>query len=192
MSMRRALSLTTSSGSVAGFRAKIVDAVDDPLDDGSANPQQTVERHAEFRRQNLTRIGWRHGCDAIGELQAAFEIADAFEVLDPVDRHRARRQADRSERGGREVTLERQIVDGEDRFRLRTAVVMQINRRQRRLPVVGVDYVRRVTWDSALGEVGADPSQSGETLCVVAPVAPVRAEIGVADAVEEMRRVEHK
>ena len=90
------------------------------------------------------------------------------------------------------MALEGEVVDGEDRLRTRSAVVMEIDRRQRGLPIVGVNDVGRVAGDRAFGEVGADPRQRGETMGVVAPVAPVRAEIGIADAIEEMRRVEHE
>ena len=90
------------------------------------------------------------------------------------------------------MTLESDIVDGDDRLRTRAAVVMQIDRRQRGLPIVGVDDVGRIAGDRAFGEVGADPRQRGEALGVVAPVAPVGAEIGVADTIEEVRGVEHE
>ena len=78
-----------------GVPHRVVDAVDDAFDDGRARPQQAVERHAELGRHDFARVGRRDGGDAVGELQAAFEVADAVEVLDPVDRHRARGQADR-------------------------------------------------------------------------------------------------
>ena len=88
------------------------------------------------------------------------------------------------------MALEGEIVDGQNRLRPRAAVVVQIDRRQRRLPIVDMDDVGRVAGDRAAGEIGADPRQRGEALGVVAPVAPVGAEIGIADPVEQMRRVE--
>ena len=84
------------------------------------------------------------------------------------------------------MALEGEIVDGDDRLWTRAAVVMQIDRRQRGLPIVGVNDVGRVAGDPAFGQVGADPRQRGEAMGVVAPVAPVRAEIGIAGTLEEV------
>jgi hypothetical protein len=46
---------------------RVVDAVDDALDHRGARAQEPVERHAEFRRHDLPRVGRRNSGDAVGQ-----------------------------------------------------------------------------------------------------------------------------
>ncbi len=72
-----------------------------------------------------------------------------LEIFDAVDRQGVRGQAELAEHGGGIVALEGEVVDGEDRARPLPAVVVQIGRRQRRLPVVGVDDFGREAGNGA-------------------------------------------
>ena len=74
----------------------------------------------------------------------------------------------------------------------RSVRVVQIGGSERRLPVVGVNDLRPEGVDRAEPDVGADPSERREPARIVGPVEPVRAEIGVARPVEEMRRVDRE
>src|SRR5580693_6080164 len=67
---------------------------------------------------------------------------------------------------------------------------MEIGGRQRGLPVLGVDDLGSERSDRAQSDIGADPRKRGEAAGVVWPVQPVRAEIGVARSVVEMRSVD--
>ena len=103
-----------------------------------------------------------------------------------------RGQAERAEERGGKMSLKREIVDREYGPRPRAAVVMEIGRRERGLPVVGMNDFGDETLDRAAADVGADARQRGEALGVVGPVEAVGAEIGIARPVVEMRRFEHE
>ena len=90
------------------------------------------------------------------------------------------------------MTLEGQIVHGDDRRRPPGAVVMQIGRRQRRLPVMGVHDIGRKARRRALADIRADPRQRRKTQRVVGPIETVRTQIRIARPREKMRRVEHE
>jgi hypothetical protein len=171
---------------------RVVDAVDDALDDGCAGAQQPIERHAEFRRHDLACVGRRDGGDAVGQQEAGFQIADAAEIFDPIDRQGTRGQTQLGEDRGRKVPLERDVVDRDRCPGTRAIRIMQIGGSERRLPVMGVNDLRPEGVDRAEPDVGADASQRREPARIVGPVEPVRAEVGIAGPVEEMGGVDRE
>ena len=90
------------------------------------------------------------------------------------------------------MALEGEVVDRDDRARSPTLSEMQISGRERRLPVVGVDDLGHEGGDRAEPDLRANPRERGEAAGVVRPVKSVGAQVGVAGAVVEMRRVDRK
>ena len=133
---------------------------------------------------DFLRIGRRDRGDAVGELQPGLEEADAAVIFDAVDGEGLRRQAEGGEDFGRELALESEIMHGHHRAGARASAVMQISGGQARLPVVGVDDMRREARDEALAELGADFCERREAKGVVREIAAVRAGIGAAVAVD--------
>ena len=88
------------------------------------------------------------------------------------------------------MTLEGNVVDGDHRLCPRAVGVVEVDRGERRLPVVGVDDRRDEGRHRTAADIGCREAQRRETLPIVRPVAPVRSEIGVARAIEEKRCVE--
>ena len=89
------------------------------------------------------------------------------------------------------MPLEGEVVDGDDRARTLAAVVMQIGRRQGALPIVDVHDIGAEIAEVGLAKVGGDARERREALRVVGIIKAVGAQIRVAGAVVEMRRVEH-
>ena len=80
-------------------------------------------------------------------------------------------------------------MDGQDGFRAGGREA-DIDRRQGPLPVVRMQHGGRERRHGAAADIGGRAAQRGEAAPVVGPVLPVRAEIGIAGAVEEVGRVE--
>ena len=124
-------------------------------------------------------IGRRDRGDAVGELQAGLQIADAAEIFDAVDA-----QA----RGGRPSVPKIEAGKWPWNARLCTvitvpgaaAAVMQIGGQQRRLPVVRVHDFRPRRPATRRADIGADARQGGEAPGVVGPVVPVGSEVRIA------------
>ena len=105
--------------------------------------------------------------------------------LDAGEREGRVGQAEMGEEGGREMSLEGEVVQREQ-HRQPAARVAQIGAGEPRLPVMRVQ--RR---EAALGrEPRRRRAERGEADAVVGPVGPVRSEIGVAGAVEQRGRIE--
>ena len=88
------------------------------------------------------------------------------------------------------MALKSDVVDGDRRARAWSVGIVKIGGSERGLPVVRVDDFRPVPVDRAAPDVGGDASQRGEAARIVRPIEPVRAKVGVAWPVEEMRRVD--
>ena len=71
-------------------------------------------------------------------------------------------------------------------------MVAQVGGREAGLPVVGVHEVGDELVDDAAGDVGRGAAERAEAAPVVGVVEAVRAEVGAAGAVVELRRVEHE
>ena len=68
---------------------------------------------------------------------------------------------------------------------------MQQSRRQAGVPVVAMDDIGLESVELAGADIGGNAVERREALPVVGPVATARRQIGIARAVEEVRRVEH-
>src|SRR4029079_5745909 len=90
-------------------------------------------------RADFLGVAGANGGECARELDAAFEENNAAVGLDAVDGETLRRQAKLGEDRRRKLSLEREIVDGEDRTRSGTAGEAEISGGERRLPVVGMD-----------------------------------------------------
>ena len=141
---------------------------------------------------DFLRIGRRDRRDAVGELQPRLEESDSAVIFDAVDGEGLRRQAEGGEDLGGKLALEGEVMHGHHRAGARAPAVLQISGGEARLPVVGVDDLRREARDEALAERGADFRERREAKSVVHEVAAVRSGIGAAVAVIEVRGVEHE
>ena len=63
---------------------------------------------------------------------------------------------------GAELALEGEIVDGDHRRHADRRAEAHIGQRQRRLPVMGMDDIRRIAGDRAGGDVGADLARAAK------------------------------
>ena len=70
--------------------------------------------------------------------------------------------------------------------------VVEIGRRERRLPVMRVNDLRSERVDRAKPDVRADPRQRREPLCIVGPIKPVGPQIRIAGPVVEMGRIDRE
>jgi hypothetical protein len=113
-------------------------------------------------------------------------------MLDALDRVGMRRQSQRADEVGRELTLVGEIVHGQHGRRTAPVAIGEIGHRQPGLPVVAVEDIRREARGVTAPEARRDPSQRTEAKRVVRPVAAVAPDIRIAGPVEEMRRVEDK
>ncbi|MEJ1968719.1 MAG: hypothetical protein WDN03_08855 [Rhizomicrobium sp.] len=112
----------------------------------------------------------------------AVELDSARIEMAPVD-------ADLGQHVRREISLVGQVVDGEHRGRSRMLRLRQQERKQARVPVIGMDDIR-LPIRNAAGEPGGDMRQEGEATRVVGPVPAVTVLIQAAIAHIERRRVD--
>ena len=178
---------------MAGFQTVSSMPLRMPWTTRGARAQQAVERHAERRRHDLARVGRRDGGDAVGELQAGLQVADAADNIRP------RRSSSAAAGKPSSAKIEAgkwpwkaMLWIGDHRARARAIGIVQIGGSERRLPVMRVDDLRQEAADRAEPDVGADASERGEAARVVRPIEPVGAEVGIAGPGVEMRRVEHE
>ena len=123
--------------------------------------------------------------------RAALHEADAAVILDAIDGESRLGQAESGKDRWREIALESEVVDGHHRLRRRLLGVVQKDRREAGMPIVCVDDVGGEGGDLAGADIGGGAPERGKTLPVVGPVVAVRAEIGIARPVEEVRRIHH-
>ena len=117
-----------------------------------ARAQQAVEPHAAFRRADLRGVGRADGGDAVGELQPGLQEADR--------RRNIRRRRSRRPARGRPSAPSRPAGNWPWKARLWTVItvagrgaagVVQIGRRQARLPVVRMHDVGPIAGDERRG-----------------------------------------
>ncbi len=171
---------------------RVVDAVQDAGEIARAMAQQSVEAHAARRRTDFRRIRRRYGRDAIGQLEPGLQIADRAVIFDAVDRIRVPRQTERIQQVAAELALERQVVHGHHGAGARPSRIVQIRRRETRLPVVRVHDIGNELRDCAMANGRRGMRKRGETKRVVAPHVAARVRVGTAIARIEMRCVEHE
>jgi hypothetical protein len=174
---------------IPDVQVNAVDYADQPV---RARGQEALEPHAARRCADLARVGRADRADHVGVEEPGLQEADAAVVLDAVGRERRRRQAQRAEQADRELALEGQVVHGHDRGRPVAVGKGEVGRCEASLPVVRVDDVGLPGLQPTEPDLARGPGERGEALGVVRPVAPVRADIGVATAPIEMRCVEHE
>ena len=140
---RAAVKVAARCGSVAGFQTASSMPFRMPETTSERSAQQPVERHAALRRADLGGVGRRDGRDAIGELQPGLQEADAAEILDAVDRRAPAAGACRlrSSAAGKCPWKARlcTVITVAGRA---PAAVVEIGRREPRLPVMRVHDVR--------------------------------------------------
>ncbi len=161
-----------------GLRAPlaVVDAVDDADEMVGAGAQQRIEAEAVLRRLDLPGVGAAHRRQGVGVEQAGLQEAHPAggEIL-VVEHLGVAGEPDLVEHLGREDALIAEIVQGEHGARLREQPVpgvdrAQVDRRQRRVPVVDVDDVRRPA--HALAALERDAGEQGVAQVLV-PLAAV-------------------
>ncbi|MGX1136325.1 hypothetical protein AB7M11_000561 [Bradyrhizobium ottawaense] len=154
--------------------------------------QQATESHAAFVALDLLCVGRRHRRDAIGELQARLQKADAAEIFDLIDVERVPGQADRTDQLGSELALIGHVMDGHHGAGSRAIVIVQIGRREPGLPVMGVHDIGYEGGDEAVADIGGDARQCREAHAIVRPVDTLCGDIGIARPRIEMWHVEHE
>ncbi len=103
-----------------------------------------------------------------------------------------RRQVQFADAVGIEQALEGQIVDGQHRGGTGLAGEGQVGWGKAGLPVVAVHEVGAPATDPAEADVRRYPREQAVAAEIVRPVAPVGAQIGIARATVEMRRIQHE
>lgn len=101
-----------------------------------------------------------------------------------------RRQVEAGEDAGRELALEGDIVDGDGAWAFRHEAVAHVDRRHRRLPVMGMDEVRLPAGKHSGRNLRRRPGQGGEAFPVVGMVDAGGIEIGAARPVVKAWGVE--
>ncbi len=125
-----------------------VDAVEDAREDAAAASEDVVESLAKEVGADLIGIGRADGRDAVGVVERAAHVVDSVAPGQLVARGRAVVQAeDVAEHTARIDALELEIVDREDGLdvaagRPVAVDLAEIDRAQRRVPVVAVEDVR--------------------------------------------------
>ncbi len=163
-----------------------------PMQVAGAQIDETVETHAEFRGADLLRIGRADRRDRRRRLKPGLQEADAAVVLDAVERHRLRWQAEQREDVGRKLPLESQIMHGHDGRQRGSRAVAHVGQRHRGLPVMRMDKGWRIARNDAGGDIGAGAAQRCEAPRIVWPIGARGVAVWSADTVEQMRRVENE
>ena len=130
-------------GSFAGSHTDVSIPLGMPTRRSRRRAQHALEAGAELRRLNLLRITPAHGGDHRRGVDRAFQKAHPAPELHAIDAELLPAQIETRQPVGFEHALIRDVVDGEDRrdaaeHRMRREDRVQIDRRQARLPVVGV------------------------------------------------------
>ena len=153
--------------------------------------QQAVQAHTQGLGLDLLGVGRAHRAQPVGEVEPGLEEADPAPGLVALDVEAVRRQPELADAGRVEQALEGEIVDGQHGGRPGLAGVGEVGGCQARLPIVAVDEIRTPVAVPAHADLGGHPRQEAVAAVIVLPVAPVRAEIGVARAAVEVGGVQH-
>ncbi len=175
-----------------GVPHRLVDAVADAGEVMGAGPQQAVEAHAVLGRQDLGRVGGRHGGDTVGVDEPGLQEADLVVVFEARGREGLPGEAEPRQDVGREQAWESHVVDREHGADPRRLAEPQIGGGQPRLPVVRLENVGLDAGHQPGREVGGHAAQGREPEGIVGPVGPVRGHVGIAVAVEQVGRVDHE
>src|SRR5262245_39683763 len=103
-----------------------------------------------------------------------------------------RRKSQRMQEISGELSLIGEIVHGQHGGWPELVLIGEVRHGEGGLPIVGMDDVRTIARDVAYSDPHSCPCERAEAKCVVGPVAAIGPRIGIAGAVEEMRRVEHE
>ncbi len=177
-----------------GIPRAVVDAVQDARHPVGTVAQQSVEAATELGAENLAGVCGTHRRDEVAALQPALQEGQHPVELDTVQRERSLGEPQRAEHVGREVALEREVVDGDHRGGALVPVqVAQIGRSERGLPVVAVEHLRDpVDRRSRRRDKRGNAAEQPEAQRVVGPVAALRVEVGIAFAREGLGRLEQQ
>ncbi len=156
----------------------VVDAVQDPDELGAAGGQQILEAHSVGRGPDLLRVSGAHGRDRVGGAHAGAQIVHGVAAVS-IRRERAGEPwiAVAREHRVREHTLITDVVQGQHGGPASGCRALSLqHRRQRGVPIVAMQHVRRPVERGAELEGGGGERQKSCAVALICGVDRVRRE----------------